>query len=532
MRLFPTRIAPRLILSLSLLVLIISGISTYICVDVLEGQLVDEVVHGADQLAGSMRSATRHAMMATEKDDAFRILQSMGERHEVERIRMIDKDGRVVFSTVEGDEEQVGLDSESCAVCHSGPEPLAELDLHERARIVQPKGGPRSLVIVTAIYNEPACSTAACHAHPEERTMLGLIDMTVDLQHVDAEITQLKLRRVFIALAEIVVFAVFVSYFTMRFVGVPIRKLIRGTQAVSAMQLDTPIEVGTETELGDLAEAFEGMRVRLKEALARTETFTQELERKVEERSEQLQSARMRLVHSERMASLGQLAASVAHEINNPVSGVSNLAAVMQRLLKDGRVPEGREDEIRSYLEQVQEQTARVGRIVSDLLSFSRRSSLQSTDTDLNDVVEKTLSLVSHKLELQGVAVTTELEENLPPLLCDATQIQQVAMNLLMNAAESQPRGGRVVVRTRFARDGKMAVLEVQDEGAGIAEDLLPRVFDPFFTTKEEGKGMGLGLAVVYGIVDSHGGHVDVDSAPGEGTRITVRLPLREKKEA
>jgi two-component system NtrC family sensor kinase len=521
-----------LILSLSLIVLIIAGVSSYICVDVMEEQLVDAVVTGAGQLAGSLKSATWHAMMADHKEDAYRIMQSIGERHGIERIRMIDKEGRIVFSTVESDLERLDLDAASCRVCHSGSAPEVEPGLHERARIVGPVGGPRALQLVAGIYNEPSCSTAACHAHSPERTMLGVLDLTVDLEHVDAEIRGMKLRRALIALAEILFFGVFVALFVTRFVSAPIRKLIEGTQAVSAMRLDTPIEVRTDSELGDLADSFEAMRVRLKEAVARIESFTQELERKVEERSEQLQTARMRLVQSERMASLGQLAASVAHEINNPVSGVSNLATVLQRLLEQGRVPEGREEEIRSYLTQIQEQTTRVGRIVSDLLSFSRRSSPQSSDTDLNEVVDKTVTLVAHKLELQGVDLQVELEEGLPPLRCDASQIQQVAMNLLMNAAESQPRGGAVVVRTRFARDGKMAVLEVQDEGAGIPEDVLPRVFDPFFTTKEEGKGMGLGLAVVYGIVEAHGGHIDVASEPGEGTRVTVRLPLPRREEA
>jgi two-component system NtrC family sensor kinase len=200
----------------------------------------------------------------------------------------------------------------------------------------------------------------------------------------------------------------------------------------------------------------------------------------------------------------------------------------MGRILKDDGIPRERVPEFRGYLERVSEQTARAGRIVSDLLSFSRRSKPHRAPADLNAIVRATVGLVSHKLKLLNVEAELRLDEALPPLLGDASQVQQVVLNLVMNAAEAtRPHGsGRVSVATSRADDGEDAVIEVTDDGEGMPREALDRIFEPFFTTKDEGKGVGLGLAVVYGIVEAHGGRIEVRTTPGQGTTFEVTLPL------
>ena len=260
--------------------------------------------------------------------------------------------------------------------------------------------------------------------------------------------------------------------------------------------------------------------------LAEINQFTQNLETKVEERTEQLKTAQKKLVQSDRLASLGQLSASVAHEINNPISGVLNLSMLLQRMLKDDGIPPNRIEEFRKYLSQVTSETARVGRIVSDLLAFSRRSKPQRSAADLNKIVRMTLSLIQHKMKLSNVEVEINLREDLPAAQCDASQIQQVVLNLLLNAAEAtQSRGERRVTVTTAAGEGT-AWLAISDNGEGIQPENLARIFDPFFTTKSDGKGVGLGLAVSYGIIHAHGGDIEVKSRVGEGTTFTVFLPL------
>jgi two-component system, NtrC family, sensor kinase len=293
------------------------------------------------------------------------------------------------------------------------------------------------------------------------------------------------------------------------------------------MQLDTPIAVRAKGgELRELAESFDIMRGRLREAVAENAEFTQHLEAKVEERTAQLKAAHQRLVQSDRLASLGQLAASVAHEINNPLSGVLNLSMLMRRILRDDGVPPDRIEEFRRYLGQVVDETGRVGRIVKDLLAFSRRARPQSSDADLNAIVRATLSLVAHTLDLADVKVDAHLAEDLPALRCDPSQIQQVVLNLVLNGAEAMAGGGRLTVATATTRLGDALTLEVRDTGCGIPPDVADKVFEPFFTTKEEGKGVGLGLAVVYGIVQAHGGELEVASEVGKGTTFRVVLPV------
>jgi signal transduction histidine kinase len=270
------------------------------------------------------------------------------------------------------------------------------------------------------------------------------------------------------------------------------------------------------------------MRERLSLAVGEINQLAQGLEEKVEERTQQLKAAHHKLLQADRLASLGQLAASVAHEINNPIAGVLNLSMLMQRILKEDGVPPERLGDFRKYLGQVVNETSRVGRIVSDLLAFSRRSKPQRSISDLNKIVQATVSLVSHKLKLANVDLMLELAPDLPLVPCDPSQMQQVALNLVMNAAEAtHVHGcGRIVVQTHA--NGERVYLSVDDDGEGIPKENLSKIFDPFFTTKPEGKGVGLGLAVLYGIVQSHGGDVEVTSNVGVGTTFTVSLPLAQ----
>ena len=521
-------LAVRLIISLTLLVGVVDAGFSYVNVTIQEQQMKEEMVLGADQLSRSITSATWHAMLQDRRQTAYEIMDNIGNKQGIRNIRFFNKEGRVTFSTTPGASAQVDTRAEACLPCHAERRPLVRVDMPSRTRVFRDPSDRRVLGMISPIYNEPACSQAACHAHASDKQVLGVLDITLDLDHVDRELLAFKVRSLVMTVAHVLVVAVFIALFTRRFFTRPIGRLITGTREISAMSLDTPIKAESTTELRELAASFEAMRVRLKAALEALNALTADLERKVEERGAQLMAARQRLLQSDRLTSLGQLAASVAHEINNPVSGVLNLAVLMQRILKDDGIPPARIPEYRRYLSLVIDETTRVGRIVSDLLSFSRRSRPQTTCSDLNALISTTVHLVSHKLLLANVQAEMQLDADLPEIPCDRSQIQQVIINLVMNAAEAMPRGGTLHVRTgKTSAPEDAAVLEVEDHGVGIAAEHLARIFDPFFTTKEEGKGVGLGLAVVYGIVDAHKGTIDVQSKPGQGTTIRVLLPLR-----
>jgi two-component system NtrC family sensor kinase len=363
--------------------------------------------------------------------------------------------------------------------------------------------------------------------------VLGVLDLALNLESVDREVASMQVRVLLVTAVEITLISLFIIFFTRHFLTRPIARLVEGFKAVSQMELDKPLgsEDGSE-ELRELASSFNVMRDRLRAALGEINQFTQKLESKVEERTRQLQAAQKKLVQSDRLASLGQLSASVAHEINNPVSGVLNLSMLMQRMLKEDGVPPARVEEFRKYLSQVTGETARVGRIVSDLLAFSRRGKPQRAPADLNKIVRTTLSLAQHKMKLSNVIVEVNFADGLPPAPCDSSQIQQVALNLALNAAEAtHGREERRVVISTAKGDGEL-LLTVTDNGEGIPPENLSKIFDPFFTTKSDGKGVGLGLAVSYGIVQAHGGEIEVKSVVGEGTTFTVSLPLERPAQA
>jgi len=385
------------------------------------------------------------------------------------------------------------------------------------------------LNFAATIYNERSCSQAECHAHPERIHVLGIVDVALGLDVLDQEAAAMRGNVGITAVLQVLLAGSMIVLLIRRFVGVPIRDLIAGTKAVAQMDLDKPIAIRNKSlELEELERSFNIMRERLRTALGELNEAANLLEARVAERTEQLKAAHQKLLHNDRLASLGQLAASVAHEINNPISGVLNLSMLLERIMKEGQVPKGREEECKKFLASISKETARVGRIVCDLLAFSRRSKPQRAAADLNRLVKTTVSLVGHKLKLNETQVDLDLAANLPNAKCDSSQIQQVILNLVLNAAEATytRQGGKVSVHTRLSSDGQAVELLVQDNGEGIAPENLRKIFDPFFTTKPEGKGVGLGLAVVYGIVQAHDGDIDVKSTVGQGTLFTVSLPV------
>jgi two-component system NtrC family sensor kinase len=254
------------------------------------------------------------------------------------------------------------------------------------------------------------------------------------------------------------------------------------------------------------------------------------LEERVDQKTRSLQQAQEHLVQREKMASLGTLAAVVAHEINNPLSGVLTYTKLVHKMMgKDGPQAE-RLDDIRKYLKTMEGEIARCGDIVSNLLQFSRKSATPTEEANLNGIVERTLFLIGHKLKLQEIQLEKDFSPKMPPVLCDADQIQQALLAIFMNAVEAMPEGGVLNVATRLGgvMDGgeRWVQIEVTDSGVGIPPEVIGRLFDPFFTTKKEEKSVGLGLSVAHGIVKSHHGKIDVQSQPGK-TTFVITLPER-----
>ena len=246
----------------------------------------------------------------------------------------------------------------------------------------------------------------------------------------------------------------------------------------------------------------------------------------VEERTRQLKETHERLLHQDKMASLGKLSSSVVHEINNPVAGILNLVMLSKRILKEDDIGHDELDLFNQYLELMETETRRISRIVSNLLVFARQSKIEVVKFDINDLIEQTLILNANLLKINKIRVIEDLEKNLPLISGSEDQIKQVVMNLISNAGESMIGKNKrhLTIRTYEKKEEKAVGLEISDTGSGIAKEMISKIFEPFFTTKKKGKGVGLGLSVVYGIIEDHGGKVFVDSTQGKGTRFTITL--------
>lgn len=231
------------------------------------------------------------------------------------------------------------------------------------------------------------------------------------------------------------------------------------------------------------------------------------------------------ILHQDKMMSLGRLAASVVHEINNPLSGILNYIRLMSKILKKGPLQADQSTKFTRYLALVETETERCSQIVSNLLAFSRKSSPSMGPVRIDDIVQKCKSLSSHKLEMQNIALLLKLQQNLPAVKGNANQLQQCIINLIFNAIDAMPQGGDLLIESRYHPDKSEVAIVVSDTGTGIPEKDLPHIFEPFFTTKKEGYGVGLGLSTVYGIIEHHNGRIEVNNRSDKGTTFLIWLP-------
>jgi two-component system NtrC family sensor kinase len=582
-------------------------------------EMLAQLVRSTDQLSEAVKRSTQDYMLENRRDYLSRQIEAIGRAQGIERVRVFNKQGRIVFSS-HPDEVGQSLDkkAEACFACHAQDQPLAKPPVHDRARIFRNGAGHRVLGIVNPIQNQPACTTAACHAHRAGETVLGVLDVTVSLADVDRQITAIRVRTVGLSIGVVVLAGVLLWWLSRRLVSLPVQSLAAGTRRVAAGDLTTTIPVSGHNELGELARAFNAMTARLSEAKGQ-------------------------LTQADKLASVGRLAAGVAHEINNPLTGVLTYASFLL-----DRAPD--DPGLHADLEVIVRETKRCREIVRGLLDFARQTPPRRQATDLNAVARRAVAVVMNQLQLSHIAVTLDLADDLPPVEADPNQMQQVFVNLLLNAADAigdrggmvrlssrqarlEPRGHEPIRRaacpngcdlldpgTRVAglpairvlreqqgrewvfsldpvyghfnhdtaapseegmitpamcprcrvslvepdsrcercgaptfavrgpadepirwctrtgchftwweareRRGPSAVVEVSvaDNGRGIVPENLAKLFEPFFTTKGV-HGTGLGLAITWGIVESHGGTIEVQSEKDKGTCFTVRLP-------
>ena len=618
------KIGFRLIFVVALTSLVIIGVFAYFNIKSQSNSLISEVERHANQLGETVISSTRFDMMLNQRDRIQQTINSIGTQPQIRDVRIINKVGEIIYSSDANNiNKMVDKRAESCYACHAEDKPLEQISITERTRIfrVHPDSN-RVIGIITPIYTEKSCWQADCHAHPQNQKVLGVLDVSISLAEVDKAIVIREWEIVIFAIVAIIAVGLLIAFFVRRWVSNPVNDLLNATQQVSQGNLNYAVKDLSNDEIGKLGDSFNNMTKKLSEA-------------------------RMQLFQSDKMASLGRLAAGVAHEINNPLTGVLTYSSFLLKRTKDN--PEFQED-----LGVIVRETLRSREIVKSLLDFARQSVPKKGIADINEIIDKSITVIEKQLSIKKIKIIKQWENNLPKITVDANQIQQVFINLFVNASDAiSKEGGTITAVTKqislspfgvaqikkascpkrhslidneFKIDGLPALkvkvvsngnegivhldpvygkhrnhfdlgfnidkntkfvcpdcnssiveqdklcpkcgapvlsfeisgqgvyevcssensdwekwdfvdsaglkefieVRISDTGCGISKDDLPRIFEPFFSTKGQ-KGTGLGLAVIWGIIDNHNGTINVESEEGKGTTFIIRLPFSQK---
>ncbi|MGB8918046.1 MAG: ATP-binding protein [Candidatus Sulfotelmatobacter sp.] len=519
-------ISAKLIGSLLTIMVVIFALLGYLNIRLHRQHLEAATLASAERVSDVIKRSTTYYMLRNDREGLYHSIQTMADEPGMIKVRILDPEGRISYSTDPAEVSHV-LDktAEACYGCHIQSQPLARLNRPDRFRIYRNSGGQRVLGIITPIENQPGCSNAACHAHPADQQVLGVLDTNLSLAKADAQLAVSSTRMFFYTAGAMLIVAVLSWLFVWREVGKPIKALKNGTQHLSEGELGYQIEVRSQDEVGDLAKSFNEMSLQLRAANEEIVTWAKTLEDRVDQKTKELRSAHDHMLHVEKMASLGKMAAVVAHEVNNPLSGILTYSKLIRKWVASGQTEHEKRDEAMQCLELIATESRRCGELIKNLLSLSRTAPMNVQSTDLHAVIDRCLLLVRHQLELGAIELQLRLAEDLPRVPCDPAQIEQVLIALIMNAIDAMPRGGNLWIETRLSNDEAEIEITVRDDGAGISPDVLPHIFEPFLTTKESGHGVGLGLAISRGIVERHNGRIEVASELGRGTTFTITLP-------
>jgi len=485
----------------------------------LKTAFMDVYTTDVDNLSETIIATTHHAMLEGDVDETYQLMERAGTQENIRNIRLIDKNGVIRFSLYENEIETfVNSSSDpSCNMCHYEGKPRIQASTMDRRRVFTSQDGEEVLGITRGIYNDAVCSQPPCHYHPADVNLLGVLDIVVSTKDVIAQVTRYRTNVLVELVFLIIALSLCLNLLTSKLITQPVNTLLDHTRALSRGEWPL-VENTTNDEFGELAESFNEMTLSLKKAGEDQEKWAATLESRVEERTQQIQEMQSVIIRSEKLASLGELAAGIAHELNNPLTGIVLHASLIEE--NEDLPPRFREE-----LSTITSEADRCARIVKNLLDFSRKSEPMKAMNSVNDTIDRALGLVEHLAAFQNIEIVKEYADDLPELLLDPGQIEQVFVNMLVNAGQAMEDGGRLTLWTGLDVDGETVLIRVTDTGSGIAEENIGRIFDPFFSTKGA-KGTGLGLSVSYGIMEGHGGTIEVQSKVGEGTVFTITIPV------
>lgn len=505
----------KLTFATSLILLVFMGLLDNINLKTVRKLMIEYAALNAEEVADIINQSAYDAMMKNDKTAINHMIGRIAKSDNIDHIRLINKQGKVVFSSVDKEiGSVVDKQAEECVICHY-PANSETTTTVNNSRLIINSSGKETLGFTKAIYNQSACFTAPCHFHNRNDTVLGILDISISLETLRQKSREYRLVFIILTCMLLLLFGMLVIILTHLLIDVPVQRLVQHSALVASGDFESRVPVTSRDELGELAEAVNEMTESLGRADKELKGWADSLENKVEERSKAIMLMEEQLRRSGKLVSIGTLAAGVAHEINNPLTGILLYASILKsdKRLDQALLPD---------LEKVISEARRCAGIVKNLLEFSRESFPEKAPTALESILDDVINFFHNQPEFSNIIIRKNYGSSLPRISVDPNQIRQVFLNLVINAGQAMPNGGDLEIATYQAADGKYVCASIKDNGEGIPEENLARVFDPFFTTKPE--GTGLGLAISYGIIENNGGKIEVKSIIGKGTEFIIML--------
>ena len=493
------KISYKLILAVGGVMISTIVIFSYFIIESQHKAMIEQLEQTSSRCSETIKSGTKYDMLLNQREHNYRIIETIGEQEDIEKIRIFNKLGEIIYSTDKNELNQmVDKKAESCFGCHAEDAPLEKLTIPERTRIFTTDNNKKRLGIINPIYNEPGCWQSECHVHEKSQKVLGVLDVTMSLDEIERLIAANRRKIVAFALIAILATSLLLWILVHNLIGKPVKQLVAATKIVADGNLEYKITKFKNDELGLLGRAFNEM-------------------------TSKLVSVQRQIYQSDKLASLGRLTSGIAHEINNPLTGVLAYTSIL--LKRDDIASDVKED-----LEVVVRESKRCREIVKGLLDFARQEPPKKSNVNITEIINRTIAILNNQLNLKKISIKLNTSDNLPAIKADANQLQQVFINLLVNASDATEKNGEEIhiTTSKGKLDGQDCItIKIKDFGCGIPQETLTKIFEPFYTTKGQ-KGTGLGLAVVWGIIEKHDGKIEIESEPGKSTTFVIQLPLSE----
>lgn len=481
-----------------------------------------------------VEGALYRSMLENDRSSLQSTLDVINSMTGIEDVNMYDKDNQLAYSSINNDAAGNHNDP-NCTSCHSNFSEMFAykekstriIDVDSECSMNHNNSENRYLMIKSPVLNSRSCYESSCHAHSKDDEVLGSLVIKMPLTGLDEALQKSTTDYFLMASLMTVVLVVFLILFTKRTIQQPLHALIDASIAVAegnkSMRLELPPKQLSDMRM--VSTAFNDMLDNLQTATNELQNWSQQLEYKVQKKSEELGHAQSELFNIERIASLGKLSLSVAHEINNPLSGILIYTKLIYKQLNNQDIDPVKKESMLKHLRLVENETKRCGDIVKGLLDFSRKDEEGFEPKHLHELLVDTYELMSHPMKIANISFLSDFSAENDLVNCSPNQIKQACIAILVNASEAVTENGEVIIRT-LNPDKDHLRIEISDNGIGIAEEDISHVFEPFFSTKEHASGIGLGLAIVHGIIQNHKGRIGVNSSRGKGTTIIITLPI------